>query len=63
MCFGSMQNPGKPKIIDDMEPQIFNKVLDFIHAEEKCLKINSMEEAWTLRFVGNIITPGAYFFS
>lgn len=51
MCFGVMKNPNKPKIIDDLEPDIFQKVLAFIHAEEKCLKINSMEEAWTLRLV------------
>ena len=51
MCFGSMRNADKAKIIDDLDAEIFAKVLAFIHAEEKCLKINSMEEAWTLRWV------------
>lgn len=49
MCFGPMRDLSKPKIVNDIEPDLFKKVLAFIHAKEGCDEIGSIEEAWELR--------------
>lgn len=50
MCFGPMKQPDRPKIINDMTPAVFEKVLGFAHAAAGCLSIANLEEAWSLRY-------------
>lgn len=53
MCFGPMRQPDRPKIINDMTPGVFEKVLSFAHAADGCLNIANLEEAWSLRYAAN----------
>ena len=53
MCFGLMRQPDRPKVISDMTPGVFEKVLDFAHADDGCLNIENLEEAWSLRYAAS----------
>ena len=53
MCFGPMRQPDRPKIISDMTPGVFEKVLGFAHADDGCLNIANLEEAWSLRYAAS----------
>ena len=53
MCFGPLRQPDRPKIINDMTPGVFEKVLGFAHAADGCLNIANLEEAWGLRYAAS----------
>ena len=53
MCYGPMRQPDTAKIIDDMEPRVFEKVLEFAHASAGCMDIANLEEAWSVRYAAS----------
>jgi hypothetical protein len=50
MCFGPMKQPDKKKVITDVSPDVFEKLLDYLHAADGCLDLESLEQAWNLRY-------------
>ena len=40
MCFGPMRQPDRPKVINDMTPDVFEKVLGFAHGTDGELQLD-----------------------
>ena len=49
MCFGPLRS-NEPKVINDMEPQTFERILDFAHVGPRSCVFETPEEAWETRY-------------
>ena len=48
MCFGPLRKPGEPKEMPDVDPETFDKVMDFVF-DPGNFDISCLEEAWNVR--------------
>ncbi len=58
MFHGPMRSR-EPKRLPDIEPHVFEKVLDFVHGNERCLDIGDSDMAWDLKYAAKqFLMPG-----
>ena len=61
MCFGPLRQPDRPKVINDMTPDVFEKVLGFAHAADGTFAFADLEEAWNLRYAASQVRETSVF--